>query len=198
MGQKADMNELFTKLYSVALEGDADCGGLLSYNYTSGEPVTGFDKGALLFARGAEGRFSLANLMRMHLYSALGALKSGMDLLFKSEDVKIDEMFGHGGYFKTKGVGQKIAAAAVGAPVSVMETAGEGGAWGIALLAAYMLESGKDAISLGDYLNKEIFAGNKGEKLAASKEETEGFDKFMELYLKGLNMEKEAVKLFEA
>ena len=198
MGQKADMNELFTKLYSVALEGDADCGGLLSYNYTSGEPVTGFDKGALVFARGAEGRFSLANLMRMHLYSALGALKSGMDLLFKSEDVKVDEMFGHGGYFKTKGVGQRIAAAAVGAPVSVMETAGEGGAWGIALLAAYMLANGNEAISLGDYLNKVIFAGNKGEKLAATKEETEGFDKFMELYLKGLAMEKEAVKLFEA
>ncbi|MCR4657394.1 MAG: FGGY-family carbohydrate kinase [Lachnospiraceae bacterium] len=197
MGQKADMNELFTRLYSVALEGDADCGGLLSYNYTAGEPVTGFDKGALVFARTAEGKFTLANLMRMHLYSALGALKSGMDLLFKSEDVKVDEMFGHGGYFKTKGVGQRIAAAAVGAPVSVMETAGEGGAWGIALLASYMETVKKEKMPLGEYLNKVIFAGNKGSKLEASKEDIDGFDKFMEIYMKGLPIEKAAIETFE-
>lgn len=195
MGQKADMNELFTKLYSVAMDGEADCGGLLSYNYTAGEPVTGFDKGALVFARSAEAKFTLANFMRMHLYSALGALKSGMDLLFKSENVKVDQMFGHGGYFKTKGVGQKIAAAAVGAPVSVMETAGEGGAWGIALLAAYMEAVKTSETSLEDYLNNVIFAGNKGESLAASKEEIEGFDKFMDVYMKGLAMEKAAVEL---
>lgn len=195
MGQKADMNELFTKLYSVALEGAPDCGGLLSYNYTAGEPVTGFDKGALTFTRSAEAAFNLGNFMRMQLYSALGALKSGMDLLFKSEDVKVDEMLGHGGYFKTKGVGQRIAAAAVGAPVSVMETAGEGGAWGIALLAAYMEANRACAQSLQDYLNKEIFAGNKGEKLAASEEEIKGFEAFMAQYMKGLPMEQEAVKL---
>ncbi len=198
MGQKADMNELFTRLYSVALNGDNDCGSLLSYNYTAGEPVTGFDRGALVFARSAEGKFTLANFMRMHLYSALAALKSGMDLLFKSEDVKVDEMFGHGGYFKTKGVGQRIAAAAVGAPVSVMETAGEGGAWGIALLAAYMkaVKDGSKDMPLGTYLNTVIFAGNSGEKLQASPEEIQGFDSFMETYMKGLSIEKAAVDTF--
>ncbi|MCR4741010.1 MAG: FGGY-family carbohydrate kinase [Lachnospiraceae bacterium] len=194
MGYKTDMNELFTKLYSVALEGEADCGNLLSYNYVSGEPVTGFDKGALVFARGAESQFTLANFMRMHLYSALGALKSGMDLLFKSEDVKVDRMFGHGGYFKTRGVGQKIAAAAVGAPVSVMETAGEGGAWGIALLASYMND--KNGMTLEEYLNRVIFADEKGESLAADEAEISGFDKFMDNYMKGLSIEKEAVELF--
>ncbi|MCR4922441.1 MAG: FGGY-family carbohydrate kinase [Lachnospiraceae bacterium] len=193
MGYKVDMNELFTKLYSVALKGEADCGNLLSYNYVSGEPVTGFDKGALVFARNAEANFTLANFMRMHLYSALGALKSGMDLLFKSEDVKIDRMFGHGGYFKTKEVGQKIAAAAVGAPVSVMETAGEGGAWGIALLAGYMIA--KEGRSLEQYLNEVIFAGEKGESLEADEAEVKGFDKFMDTYMKGLEMEKAAVEL---
>ncbi|MCR5108158.1 MAG: FGGY-family carbohydrate kinase [Lachnospiraceae bacterium] len=194
MGYKTDMNELFTKLYSVALDADEDCGNLLSYNYVSGEPVTGFDKGALVFARGAGSSFTLANFMRMHLYSALGALKSGMDLLFKSEDVKVDRMFGHGGYFKTKGVGQMIAASAVGAPVSVMETAGEGGAWGIALLAAYMIN--KNGRSLEQYLAEDIFAGQKGESLEATKEGIEGFDRFMDNYMKGLPIEKEAVKLF--
>ncbi|MCR5734076.1 MAG: FGGY-family carbohydrate kinase [Lachnospiraceae bacterium] len=194
MGYKPDMNELFTKLYSVALEGAPDCGNLLSYNYLAGEPVTGFDKGALVFARGAESDFTLANFMRMHLYSALGALKSGMDLLFKSEDVKVDRMFGHGGYFKTKGAGQKIAAAAVGAPVSVMETAGEGGAWGIALLASYMID--KNGMSLEEYLDKVIFADEKGESLAADEAEIKGFDAFMDNYMKGLSIESEAVKLF--
>ena len=138
LGAKVDKNQLFSLLYHKALEGDADCGGLISYNYFSGEPVTGFDEGVPLFVRRAEDKFTLANFMRTHLYSSLAALKAGLDLLFKEEEVKVDEMFGHGGLFKTKGVGQRIAAAAMNTPVSVMETAGEGGAWGIALLASYM------------------------------------------------------------
>lgn len=138
IGAAIDKNQLFSVLYHKALEGDADCGGLISYNYFSGEPVTGFDEGAPLFVRKADQTFNLANFMRTHLYSSLAALKAGLDLLFKEEDVKVDEMFGHGGLFKTKGVGQRIAAAAMNTPVSVMETAGEGGAWGIALLASYM------------------------------------------------------------
>lgn len=191
-GMKMDMNELFTKLYSVALDGDADCGGMISYNYFSGEPVTGFDAGAPLFVRDAESRFTLANTMRMHLYSALAALKSGMDLMLKEEGVQVDELFGHGGYFKTKGVGQRIAAAAMNAPVSVMETAGEGGAWGIAVLAAYLKEKA-DGQSLGDYLNEQIFAGNKGVKLLPEAADVEGFEAFMEKYKKGLGIERAAV-----
>lgn len=191
-GMKMDMNELYTKLYSVALEGDPDCGGMISYNYFSGEPVTGFDAGAPLFVRDAESRFTLANTMRMHLCSALAALKSGMDLMLKEEGVQVDELFGHGGYFKTKGVGQRIAAAAMNAPVSVMETAGEGGAWGIAVLAAYLKEKA-DGQSLGDYLNEQIFAGNKGVKLLPEAADVEGFEAFMEKYRKGLGIERAAV-----
>ena len=146
-GLTFDMNDLFTRLYSVALKGDPDCGGMISYNYFSGELVTGFDAGAPLFVRDAESKFTLANTMRMHLYSALAALKSGMDLMLKEEGVQVDQLFGHGGYFKTKGVGQRIAAAAMNAPVSVMETAGEGGAWGIAVLAAFLAKK-KDGQSL--------------------------------------------------
>ena len=138
IGAKIDKNKLFSVLFNKALEGDVDCGGLISYNYFSGEPVTGFDAGAPLFVRKAENKFNLANFMRVHLYSSLAALKAGLDLLFKEEKVEVDEMFGHGGLFKTKGVGQRIAAAAMNTSVSVMETAGEGGPWGMALLAAYM------------------------------------------------------------
>ncbi|MDD6656187.1 MAG: FGGY-family carbohydrate kinase [Lachnospiraceae bacterium] len=194
-GNEMDMNTLFTMLYSKAMEGDPDCGGLLSYNYFSGEPVTGFDKGAITFVRSQEAKFTLANVMRMHLYSALAALKSGMDLMIKEEGVKVDEMLGHGGYFKTKGVGQQIAADAINAPVSVMETAGEGGAWGIAVLAAYLVlkENGE---TLPDYLNNKIFAGQKGSKLEPIPENVKGFEKFMEQYMKGLVMEKEAAALF--
>ena len=194
MGQDADKNELFTKLYGVALEGDTDCGGLLSYNYFSGEPVTGFDKGGIVFARNAEAKFTVANVMRMHLYSALATLKVGMDLMIKQEGVKVDEMFGHGGYFKTKGVGQQIAADAIGAPVSVMDTASEGGAWGIGLLAAYMITK-EEKESLSAFLQNKIFAGQTGSKLAPIAENVAGFEKFMKQYKKGLAMEKEAVEL---
>lgn len=194
MGKEPDMNELYTKLYSIAMEGEADCGGLLSYNYFSGEPVTGFDKGAIVFARNAESRFTLANVMRMNLYSALAALKAGMDIMTK-EGVKVDAMYGHGGYFKTKGVGQQIAADAIGAPIFVMETAGEGGAWGMGLLAAYMIKK-SEGESLSDFLKNQIFGGNAGESMMPTKEGAEGFNSFMKLYMDGLAMEHEAVKIF--
>lgn len=192
LGAKVDKNKLFSVLYNKALEGDADCGGLISYNYFSGEPVTGFDEGAPLFVRKAEDRFNLANFMRAHLYSSLAALKAGLDLLFKEEAVEVDEMFGHGGLFKTKGVGQRIAAAAMNTSVSVMETAGEGGAWGIALLAAYMSNK-EEGESLGDYLNQKIFAGQAGSKMEPDAEDAAGFNKFMERYMKGLAIEHAAV-----
>ena len=192
MGYPVDMNEYFTKLYSVAMDGDPDCGGLLSYNYVSGEPVTGFDKGAPLFVRTAESKFSLANVMRMHLYSAFAALKSGLDILINEEGVKIDKMYGHGGYFKTKDVGQQIAADAIHAPVSVMETAGEGGPWGMALLASFA--SGRNAgENLESFLNRKIFAGATGTSLYPKDATAEGFDEFMKKYMAGLAIEKAAV-----
>lgn len=192
MGAPVDMNELYTKLYSVALEGDADCGGLTLFNYLSGEPVTGFEEGALLLARKAEDKLSLANLMRANLYSAMAALKIGLDLMLKEEGVKVDEMYGHGGYFKTKGVGTKIAAAAINAPVSVMETASEGGAWGIALLAAYM--DNKNGMSLSEYLSAKIFNNTGCEKCAPEAKDVEGFDAFIEKYKRAIAVEKAAVE----
>lgn len=192
IGVRVDRDTLFSVLYNKALEGDEDCGGLLSYNYFSGEPVTGFDKGAPLFVRRAEDQFHLANFMRVHLYASLASLKAGLDLLLKSEAVEVDEMFGHGGFFKTKGVGQAVAAAALNTPVSVMETAGEGGPWGMALLADYMRNKEKEE-TLQDYLNHKVFAGQKGSSMAPVKEDVEGFEKFMKRYMAGLAIEHAAV-----
>ena len=194
MGRTVDMNELFTKLYGKALDGDGDCGGLLSYNYISGEPVTGFDKGAPLFVRTAESKFTLGNVMRMHLYSALAALKSGLDILINEEGVRVDKMYGHGGYFKTKGVGQAFAAAAIHAPVSVMETAGEGGPWGMAILASFadQRQGGED---LESFLNRKIFANAKGSTVSPSAEDEKGFDDFMKTYMDGLAIERAAVEV---
>ena len=192
-GMEVDMNRLFGTLYNKALEGDADCGGLLAYNYFSGEHITGFNEGRPLFVRTPESKFNLANFMRVHLYTSLGALKTGMDILLKKENVKLDRMMGHGGLFKTKGVGQRILAGAIDTPVYVMETAGEGGAWGIALLADYLIckEEGE---SLTDYLANKVFHEAKGSGMDPVAEDVEGYERFMETYTKGLEIEKAAVK----
>lgn len=191
-GIDVDMNKLFGTLYNKALEGDADCGGLLAYNYFSGEHITGFDEGRPLFVRSPESRFNLANFMRVNLYTSLGALKTGMDILLKKENVKLDRMMGHGGLFKTKGVGQRILAGAINTPVYVMETAGEGGAWGIALLADYLVRK-EDGESLTDYLNNKVFHDAKGSGMDPVAEDVEGYEKFMERYTKGLAIERAAV-----
>lgn len=193
MGMKVDMNELYGNLYRKALEGDDDCGGLLAYNYFSGEHVTGFNEGRPLFVRTPDAKFNLANFMRVHLFTALGALKTGLDILLKEEGVQVDEILGHGGLFKTKGVGQSILAAAIDAPVSVMETAGEGGAWGIALLASYMINKGEGE-SLAAFLDSKVFAGQKGEKLDPVAKDVKGFDEFMKRYSTGLAIERAAVE----
>lgn len=190
---KIDKGALYTMLFNKALEGDSDCGGLLSYNYFSGEAVTGFDEGRLIFARTPDAKFTLGNFMRTHIYSALATLKYGCDVMFKDEGVKVDTMYGHGGLFKTKGVGQGILAAAINAPVSVMETAGEGGAWGMALLASYMVNKSSGE-SLDDFLNNKVFAGEQGESMAPVAADVEGFDRFMEKYVACLPMENAAVQ----
>ncbi len=193
MGMKVDMNELYGNLYRKALEGDDDCGGLLAYNYFSGEHVTGFNEGRPLFVRTPDAKFNLANFMRTHLFTSLGALKTGLDILLKEEGVCVDEILGHGGLFKTKGVGQSILAAAIDAPVSVMETAGEGGAWGIALLASYMINKDADE-SLAAFLESKVFAGQKGEKLEPVEKDVKGFNEFMKRYSAGLAIERAAVE----
>ena len=196
-GVEVDMNKLFGTLYNKALEGDPECGGLLAYNYFSGETLTGFDEGRPLFVRTPESKFNLANFMRVHLFTALGALKVGLDILFREEDVKVDRILGHGGLFKTKGVGQRIMAAAMNSPVSVMETAGEGGAWGIALLASYLVNKGQDE-SLEAFLDEKVFAGNQGISMDPDAKDVEGFDIFIERYKAGLPIEKAAVDTLKA
>jgi Sugar (pentulose and hexulose) kinases len=191
-GIKADMDQLFGTLYRKALEGDKDCGGLLAYNYFSGEHITGFEEGRPLFVRMPDSKFSLANFMRTHLYTSLGALKVGMDILMKEEHAVIDRITGHGGLFKTKGVGQSILAGAMGAAVSVMKTAGEGGAWGIALLASYMIQK-EEGETLEDYLQEKVFGGEEGEKMEPAPEDVQGFDAFIRRYQAGFPIERAAV-----
>jgi sugar (pentulose or hexulose) kinase len=193
LGVPVDMNEVFGKLYNHALEGDADCGGLIAYNYISGEPVTGLAEGRPMFVRSANDHFNLANFMRANLYASVAVLKIGNDVLFKDEKVQVDRITGHGGLFKTKGVGQRILAAAINSPISVMETAGEGGAWGIALLAGYLVNN-EEKLSLADYLDKKVFAGNTGVEIAPTAEDVAGFDKYIETYKAGLAIEKAAVE----
>lgn len=193
MGMEVNMNKLFGTLYNKAMEADKDCGGLLAYNYFSGEPITGFEEGRPLFARTPNSKFSLANFMRSHLYSSLATLKIGMDILFKQEHVELDELMGHGGLFKTKGVGQSIMAAAANVPVTCMDTAGEGGAWGIALLAAYM-KNKEEGETLDAYLNDKVFAGQEGTKMEPDAADVAGFDEFIKRYVAGLPIEKAAVE----
>ncbi|MEG0565773.1 MAG: FGGY-family carbohydrate kinase [Hungatella sp.] len=196
LGMNVDKTVLYETLYKKALEGDKDCGGLMAYNYFSGEHITGFEEGRPLFVRSPESRFNLANFMRTHLYTSLGALKTGMDILLVKEQVKVDEIFGHGGLFKTKGVGQRFLAAAMDAPVSVMQTAGEGGAWGMALLAAYM-HFKQEKETLEDYLAQRVFAGEEGIREYPDPEDVKGFAIFMERYRKGLSIERAAVDFLQ-
>jgi sugar (pentulose or hexulose) kinase len=189
-----DVNEarLFETLYKQGLAGEADAGGLLAYNYVSGEHLMRLEEGRPLFVRAPESKFTLANFMRAHLFASLGALKIGLEI-FQREKVKIDRVLGHGGFFKTREVGQRMMAAAMNVPVSVMETAGEGGAWGIALLAAYMLRKSAGE-TLEDYLSAKVFADAKALTLAPDQKDVDGFAAFMERYKKGLVIEQAAVE----
>ena len=193
LGIPVNMDEIYSKLYNIALTGDTDCGGLLSYNYISGEPVTGFADGRPLFVRSANDKFNLANFMRTHLYASVGVLKIGNDILFNEEKIKVDRTTGHGGLFRTKGVGQRILAAAINSPISVMETAGEGGAWGIALLGSYLVNNEKKQ-SLADFLDESVFVGDAGIEVSPTPEDVAGFNTYIENYKAGLPIEEAAVK----
>ena len=193
LGVEMSESRLYETLYTKALAGDADGGGLLAYNYVSGEHITHMEEGRPLFVRTPNSRFTLANFMRVHLFSAVGALKIGLDILFDQEQVQIDQILGHGGFFKTKEVGQRVMAAAMNVPVAVMETAGEGGAWGIALLAAYMLRKAAQE-PLEAYLARQVFAGANAMTIAPDPRDVEGFATFMARYKKGLVIERAAVE----
>lgn len=192
LGVEVSMPKIYDAFYYEAEKGDPDCGGLLAYNYFSGEHTTGFEEGRPLFVRKPDNKFSFANFAKVNLYTALGALKTGLDIMLIDEGVKLDRITGHGGLYKTPRVGQQITANAINAPVSVMKTAGEGGAWGIALLADYMI-SKEDGETLDEYLENKVFAGNEGSVLDPQPDEVEGFNVFIERYKKGLAIERAAV-----
>lgn len=193
IGAPQDKGALFTMLFRKALEGDPDCGGLVSYNYFSGEGVTDLDEGRPVFARSPNASFTLANFMRTHILSALATLKIGLDILTREEKVQVDKLYGHGGFFKTPGVGQRMLSAAIGAPVSCMETAGEGGPYGMALLAAYMVRK-NDGESLADYLDNRVFANAASTTLLADQADIAGFNAFLARYKSAFAMEKAAVE----
>ncbi|MDD6484405.1 MAG: FGGY-family carbohydrate kinase [Clostridiales bacterium] len=192
-GLDIPMSKLYEIFFTEAAKGSPDCGRMLSYNYFSGEPITGLEEGRPLFVRTPDSEFSFENFARLQLYSALASLKIGLDILFEKENVPLDSIMGHGGFFKTPEVGQQIMADAINAPVSVMSTAGEGGAWGIALLASYMINKATDE-TLDAFLKNRVFAQSTGSTLEPTPEGTAGFLSFLDEYKKGLEIEKSAAK----
>ena len=196
MGIEVDPATLFEKLYKQALTGDVDGGGLLAYNFVSGEHIVHLEQGRPLFTRTPESNFTLANFMRTHLFASLGALKMGLNILLDGENVSIDRVLGHGGFFKTPEVGQRIMAAAMNVPVSVMETASEGGAWGIALLADFMRQH-DDGETLSEFLENRVFAGESAITIEPSPDDIDGFNAFMERYKAGLVIETTAAEVMK-
>jgi sugar (pentulose or hexulose) kinase len=193
LGAEADPSTVFEILFRTALDGASDCGGMVAYNYLSGEPITGLEEGRPLFVRSPDSRFDLATFMRTHLFSSLATLRIGMDVLQDDEGVRIDRMFAHGGLFRTEGVAQRFLAAAIDTPVSVGHVAAEGGAWGIAVLAAFAAgrSPGQD---LAGYLDTEVFAGADLQTAAPEPADVAGFDAFMRRYVAGLPVERAAVE----
>lgn len=192
MGFDVEIGRIYETLFNMALEGEEDGGELLAYNYLSGEHITGFEKGCPLFAYRPGSVFNLANFMRTLMYSSVATLRIGMDIL-NQEDIRINNLRGHGGFFKTKGVGQRVMAAALNVPVSVLDTAGEGGAWGIALLASYMKNRQKDETLTG-YLDGKVFAQDDSSVLEPDEKDVKGFNVFLERYKRGLEIERAAVE----
>lgn len=187
------IGDVYNLLYSEAVKGDYDCGGLCSINYFAGEPVVGLDEGTPLFIRNPQDKFTLQNFIRSHIYSSFATVKIGLDLLFCQENVKLKKLLGHGGLFKVKNVAQQMMASALNTSVEVMSSAGEGGAWGMAILAEYAVCK-EEKQKLSDYLQEVIFKDTPSEKCEPNKEETDGFNSYLEKYKKVLAVEKCAVE----
>ena len=191
-GADLPKSDLYDLLYALADEGQPDCDGVISYNYASGEQITGLPAGKPMLYRNPESSFTISNLMRSLVYSCMATLKIGMDILTSEENVTLDRIYAHGGLFKSPVVTQPVLAAALDTDVTLMRTAGEGGAWGIALLAAYMARPERGQ-SLSDYLDRHVFAGMKGETVSPKKSDKEGINIYMQAYRKGLSAERAAV-----
>lgn len=195
MGFSSDSGHIFTHLFKKSLEGNPDCGGLVNFNYLAGEPVTGLPEGRPMFIRLPDAKMNLANFMRAQIFSSMETLKYGMEIMNR-ENVAIDCVYGHGGLFKTEGVAQNYLAAAIHAPVTVMETASEGGAWGIALLADYMVNK-RQGESLEDYLENRVFADMKKKTVSPDPEDEKGFDQYMKHFVDCIPAQKAAVVHFK-
>ena len=194
-GHEMSDNDIYGVLYKNAMTGAENCGGVINFNTVSGEPVIGLSEGRPMIVRKPDADMNLANFIRSCLYGSLAALKIGCDILFKDEGVAVDTLYAHGGLFKTEGVGQNILAAAMNAPVSVMKNAGEGGPWGMAILASYMLYKAEGE-SLADYLNSKVFTGGDVLTVAPDAASVKGFDEYIESF-KALNsVEKAAMEVF--
>ena len=194
IGAPQEPGKLYTLLFRKALEGSPDGGGLVSCNFYSGEPVLGLNQGRPLVARSPDSRLNLGNFMRTHLLSALATLKIGLDILTQQEKVELTKLYAHGGFFKTPEVGQRILSAATGTPVAVMETAGEGGPYGMALLCGYLLwhRSGE---TLEDFLEDKVFSEAEAHTVMAEQREIEGFAAFLARYRQALEIERTAVSV---
>jgi sugar (pentulose or hexulose) kinase len=192
LGAEAGSAEVFATLFTAALDGAADCGGMLAYNYLSGEPITDFEEGRPLFLRSPGSPLDLGTFMRTHLFSSLATLRIGMDVLQQAEGVRLDRMFAHGGLFRTEGVAQRFLAAAIDTPVSVGDVAAEGGAWGIAVLAAFAVGRAPEQ-GLADYLDRAVFAGAGLQTVEPDPDDVAGFDAFVQRYVAALPVERAAV-----
>jgi sugar (pentulose or hexulose) kinase len=192
LGVDVDPTRAFETLFTAALGGASDCGGMLAYNYLSGEPITGLEEGRPLFLRSPDTGLDLGTFMRTHLFASLATLRIGMDVLQRTEGVRLDRMFAHGGLFKTEGVAQRFLAAAIDTPVAVGDIAGEGGAWGIAVLAAFAVDE-SPARSLADYLDTAVFPGTSLQTHLPDPVDVAGFDAFMQRYVAALPVEWAAV-----
>ena len=190
-GQPIDTDAVYETLFREALSGDPDAGGLLAYNHLAGEPIAGLTEGRPLFVRTPDSSFTLANAMRAQLYGVFGTLALGMRVL-DDEGVALDRMFAHGGMFRTAGVAQRFLAGALGAPVAVGETAAEGGAWGIAVLASY-LASAREGTDLSTYLDRAVFAGADITVVDPDPADVAGFATYLDRYRAGLAVEAAAV-----
>jgi sugar (pentulose or hexulose) kinase len=192
LGVEARPDELYEKLLPLAVAGDPDAGGLLSINYVSGEHITGFTEGRPLFARNQDSRFTLQNFVRAMCFASLCAMRAGMNILTEEEGVVIEEIRGHGGFFKGGDTGQRMMAAALNVPVSIPATAGEGGAWGMAVLAAYMLRPDEKQ-TLPDFLDA-LISRSIGAPVKPDPRDVKGFGEFFARHEKGLAVERAAVK----
>ena len=194
MGWPVDMNSLYSTLFCKALEGKPDCDGIISFNYFAGEPLTATETGRPMVVRLPDSQLNIANFMRSQLYGAIATLKIGMDMLASEEQVESDKLLGHGGFFKTPGVGQQILADALEVPITTMETAGEGGPWGMALLAAYMLRK-REGESMEQYLMERVFCNAASSEIAPVPAGSAGFAKYLDRYKACLAAEKAAAQL---